>query len=216
MGRLPDTPEDQAAKGYPGKRRKKIDRLIADAEDRARRLAALPGVTDDLLSPPAMIHDPLFADALWIWQRYAGQLHELNLFGELDRLTFAMYCVYQAEFFQAAREVAVNGHERLVKTVSGDKMWRRNLAVDRRDAAAKMALDLSSKFGLTPLDLAALEKMHSAARDPGGLFGGQRRAPEEPAGEGAQESLPPVPAAEEDAIGLLDRLDSAPPGQRPN
>ena len=210
MGRRPDSPEEQAAKGYPGKRRKKIDRLIADSQARAIQLAPMIERSDDVLTPIGLLADPLFADARWIWDHYAPRLRDLNLFNESDRLTFGMYCVYQAEFFQAARAVATEGYSVLVKTVSLDRMPRRNPNVDRRDNAFKNALDLAVKFGLTPLDLGGLEKLYSGVRDMGPLFR-RRQQDDQP----APETAPSAPA-EPDAIGLLDSLDSPPPGVLPN
>lgn len=208
MPRRPDNPEDQRAKGFPGKRRTKVERLIEEAEQRAKRLAASPSESHDILAPPALIDDPKLADALWIWRRYAPQLHEQNLFGDLDRLTFAMYCVYQAEFFLADEDIRKNGYSFMVAATAGGRRPWENPAVARRETAGKMALELSKRFGLTPLDRSTLEKIHSL-RDAGPLF--RRNDDEAPEGpENRQE------AVEDDPIGVLDRLDGPPPNQRPN
>jgi len=203
MGRLPDAPEEQRDKGFPGKRKSKVEAQIAEAARQAALLADAPGETADPLAPPALIADERLAPALAVWRDYAPRLAKLNLLEQLDRHTFAMFCVYMGEFAVANQEVLDKGYSVMVKTVSGDEMPRVNPAVERRDLAAKFVLELSRRFGLTPLDRSVLITRH-AGLGAGPLFGDRR--PEAPT---------PAPAEETDAIGVLGRLDSTPP-PRPN
>lgn len=200
-GRRADAAELQEAKGNPGKRMNKAARQIAAAEAMAKMLGTAPGRENDPLAPPVFL-DQRFAPALAVWNDYAPRLADRNLLDPLDRHTFALFCVWLGEFVTANEDIARNGYSRLVKTVSGDKMPRENHAVARRDTAMKYVLDLSKRFGLTPLDRYALIRDQAAGRG-GGLFG--REAPS-----------PDSTAAEDDPIGALDGMDSAPPGQLPN
>jgi P27 family predicted phage terminase small subunit len=206
MGRRRDSPDLQAAKGYPGKRRSKTERQIAEAEALAALLAAAPSESGDRLAPPVLLTDPRCAPALAVWRDYVPRLAKINLFGELDRHTFAIFCVYCAEFAAAQQDILERGYSRDVKTVSGDVMPRVNPSVDRRDTAQKIILEMAKRFGLTPLDKYALIGAQSA--NPGALFDPPAQQPSR------QESSSPEPPAtgHDDLIGLANRFDSAPPG----
>lgn len=212
MGRKPDAPEDQAAKGFPGKRKSKTERQIEAANQRAAMLASAPAAAPDAFAPPTFLDDPALADALWIWERYVPRLRERGHFDELDRLTFATYCVYQAEFFQAHRNIIEKGYwfERK-SSAGGTRPWV-NPSVAWRDTAARFVMDLSRKFALTPLDRSELERRHSMMDD-GPLFRRSSGDDPEPTRDQASEVAGP---AEDEPLGILNRLDSAPPGQRPN
>src|SRR5262249_7474239 len=118
----------------------------------------------------------------------------------------------------------VKGYSVMVKTVSGDKMPRENPSVARRDFAAKMTVDLSSKFGLSPQDRHRLLAAGAMHFDDETLFGRQVSRGEQAAGAVAT----PAPAEEQgdqapapadhtgSAIGTLAQLDSMPPGAKPN
>jgi hypothetical protein len=109
------------------------------------------------------------------------------------------------EFLIANEDIAKQGYAAKVKTVSGDRMWRENPSVARRETAMKFVMQLSERFGFTTLDQQKLLK-EMAAHTPGGpgpLFGNRDQAGSVPAGE--------------EPIGALDGMDSTPPaGSRPN
>lgn len=206
MGRRPANADDQKAQGFPGKRKSKTQRQIEQAERLAALLAAAPSESGDRLAPPALLVDPRCAPALSVWREYTPRLAKLNLFGELDRHTFAIFCVYTAEFTAAQQDILDNGYSRNVRTVSGDLMPRLNPSVDRRDTAQKIILEMAKRFGLTPLDQMALIAQQAGHIPPGGgLFPSAPR----PAGEAAES--PPPQAAGSDVVGLLDQFDSPPP-----
>lgn len=212
MGRRPDNPEDQEAKGFPGKRKRKVERMLEEAATRAQLLAALPAEGSALLAPPAFIDDPTYAEAVAIWRVLVPELKENNFFNPtLDRYTFAAYCLVQAEYFAADRSVREKGHWFMRKaTAGGTRPWV-NPDVDRRDTALKMAMELAREFALTPVARSKLERIHSGMND-GPLFG-RRRADAVP----VEDETPAGQAGgEEDAIGIVDRLRSAPPNTRPN
>lgn len=209
MGRRRDRPADQAAKGFPGKRKTKTEKAIEEAERLAALLASAPPASSELFAPPAFL-DKRFAPALAIWREYVPQLAKLNLFQALDRHTFALFCVYYGEWVTANEDIARLGYSKLVKTVSGDRMPRTNPSVKRRELALSAVLELSKRFGLTQLDRYALIG-HQASHPLGGLFDGA--GDRKPAGEMGGE---PAKPASDDPIGLGRSLDSPPPGSRPN
>lgn len=221
MGRPRGDPHDQAAMGHPGKRKTKTEKAIAEAE-RLAKLLAMPRTTDETSdAPPAYLDNPQMAPAMAVWREYAPRLDKLHLLARLDRHTFALFCVYAAEFVIANEDVLVNGYSKRVRTVSKDYMLRENPSVARRDFAAKMVLDLSSKFGLTPADRNKLLRDGAMRFDDETLFGRvlpqahqpAPDAPDAPPAAGAEAAAAPQESA---AIGTLSQFDSLPPGVKPN
>ncbi|WP_245411967.1 P27 family phage terminase small subunit [Methylocella silvestris] len=132
----------------------------------------------------------------------------MNFFDVLDRHTFAIFCVYCAEFTAAQQDILDNGYSRNVRTVSGDLMPRLNPSVDRRDNAQKIILEMAKRFGLTALDYLSLTGRQASVNLPvGGLFG----PPPRPAGEtpGASATQPAVC----DVVGIVNQFDSLPPNR---
>ncbi len=215
MARPRGNPLDQAAMGHPGKRKSKTERAIAEAERQAK-LLAMPRATDETSdAPPAYLTDARLAPAMAVWNEYAPRLDKLHLLARLDRHTFALFCVYAAEFVVANEDVLVKGYSKSVKTVSGDTMLRENPSVSRRDFAAKMVLELSGKFGLTPADRNKLLRDGAMRFDDETLFGRALPQPQSsdvpaPAAETA------VPSQDPAAIGTLAQFDSMPPSSKPN
>lgn len=220
MGRPRGNPEDQAAMGHPGKRRTKTEKAIAEAERQAK-LLALPRAEETSDSPPAYLADPRLAPAMAVWMEYAPRLDKLHLLARLDRHTFALFCVYAGEFVVANEDVLVKGYSTRVKTVSGDYMLRENPSVSRRDFAAKMVLELSSKFGLTPADRNKLLRDSAMRFDDETLFGRVLQHPQPSKDEGPPDGETAAAAAtpasrDAAAIGTLGQFDSMPPGVKPN
>lgn len=205
MGRRSDPPEVQAAKGFPGRRKSKTEKAIAEAERMAKILADAPA---DPLGAPMLLADERLAPALQVWKDYAPQLQKNNLLERTDRHIFAMFCVYTADWVSANEEILNKGHMQKVKTVSGSYQWKDTPAIRRRDNAMGFILELSKRFGLTPVDRFQLMKDQSHQAGLGGLFSTTR-------GEG-EDKPAETPAGEEDVVGLLDKLDSAPPGSPVN
>ena len=233
-GRRKDNPRDQKDKGYPGKRKSKTDAELERMEKAAARdakLFASSGEGKDLQALPIFLADKRLAAAQAVWTEYAPRLDRLHFLSTLDRYSFAMFCIYSAEFVLANKDILDKGYSIMVTTVAGkgakgkgNQMPRLNPSVDRRDFASKMMLDLAAKFGLTPLD--RLRLMGQGARfDDETLFG--RAIPrEQPPGASPDERGPlapaetPPPAATigqgGDLIGSLNQLDTAPPKPRMN
>lgn len=209
MARRRDSFELQAAKGHPRKRLSRAERQRAEADSIAALLAASPSEAGDPLAPPMLLTDPRCAPALAVWREYVPKLSERNLFGALDRHTFAIFCVYSGEFVTAQQDILENGYSGVYKNVNGDPMPRANPSVDRRDTAQKVILEMSRRFGLTPIDLYALVASQASAHaSGGGLF------------DNTKPSAQPKPSESEEPkqtgsmVGGLDRFDSAPPTTR--
>jgi P27 family predicted phage terminase small subunit len=211
MGRRKGNPEDQAAMGHPGKRKTKTERAIAEAERQAK-LLALPRA-DEIAEAPAYLTDARLAPALAVWREYAPRLDQLHLLARLDRHTFALFCIYAAEFVVANEDILTKGYSVMVKTISGDKMPRENPSVSRRDHAARMVVEMSSKFGLTPADRNKLLRDGAMRFDDETLFG---RTIVQPQAPGEQPAEPAAPTHDAAAIGSLNTFDSVPPGAKPN
>lgn len=207
-GRTAASPELEKARGYPGKRKSKADAALEQAAKLAEMLAAAPAASGDPLAPPAFI-DKRSAPALRIWGDLAPTLVATGRLTEEDRFIFAQFCVYAGEWVAANEEVLTKGFSQKVKTVAGGYMERVRPAVAIRERAFDVVCKLAEKFGLTPRDRYSLFKDQAAA-GLGGLFGQQpgsrSREDAEDAGQGAAAG-----PSEEDPIGLLGRLDSAPP-----
>lgn len=202
-GRKRHAPGEQKGLGNPGKRSTKVEKQLAEAERLAKLLATAPGEENNPLAPPVFL-DTRFAPALAVWNEYAPRLAHLNMLDPVYRHTFAAFCVWMGEFLIANEAIAKDGFAVKVKTVSGDRMWRENPNVSRRETAMKFVLNLSERFGFTPLDQhKLLKEMSSSPLGHGTLFGdrnGQKRPERE----------------DEEVIGALDGMDSAPPAARPN
>jgi P27 family predicted phage terminase small subunit len=225
MGRRRQSPQQQRQRGYPGKRKSKIDRAIEEAGRLAELLAAAPASSDAPLSPPAYVNDKRMQPALAVWNEYAPQLSRSNLLDSVDRHSFAIFCVYMAEFLAAHDDILRNGYSKAVKTISKDVMLRENPAVSRRDAAVKFVMELSKRFGLTPLDRYALMKDQFLVRDQLPRRGGEgdlvdraaaKAATPAPAQDDTPPAAPAAPAPEGDPLGILNQFDSDPPPSRMN
>lgn len=202
-------PAAQKAKGFPGKRKSKVQRMVDEAERVASLIANAPSDTTDAFAPPIFLNDPLVAPALKIWRDYAPELNRTHRLSPLHRLNFAMFCVYMGEWIAATEDIRQNGKWQKVKTVSGGHMERTRPVVAFREIAYRNVLELSKEFGLTPREEYALfrDQADAVAKNPG-LFGGQvpRQQKEDHADANADE------ASHGRLVGMLDSLDSQPPG----
>jgi len=207
-GRRRDSAEMQAAKGAPGKRMSAAERQLAEAEVMANELAAAPPLEADILAPPNILDGKRFAGALRIWREYAPLLNDRRAFDSMFRDTFSHFCVWQALAEMAKKDIDRYGLTRLVKTTSKDKALKRNPAIDILSEATTRVMQLSERFGFTPLDRYKLEQQHQAWSS---------RMPAQPPGElplsapGQRDTA----ALSDDVIGIGGSLDGTPP-QRVN
>lgn len=208
-GRRADTPAQQEAKGNPSKKKRRRDALPS-AEDRAAALAARPAEGKDVFSPPRFMNgEKHFGDALAIWCELAPELRKMRLLENLDRFTFAMYCVHMSDWISASKDIAKNGTHKDVKNMNGDPMPRLNPAVRVRELAERHIIDIGSRFGLNPADRYRVLR-DQAGMPLGGLFDkpGEK---DEPGEVTSAESAGP-----ETPIGLMRRRAAPPPGSLPN
>lgn len=213
MGRRPDPPGLQAAKGNPGKRQSKVKSRAAEAERIAVLLSSAS--TGDVLSPP-ILSDKMFAPALAVWRDLAPVLAKTHRLPKESHLIFVQLCVYMAEWLSAEVDIAENGYTQAVATVAGGVMERKRPVVDRREKAFENVMRLSGHFGLTPHDMYSMFKDQAqVAQTNPGLFdqGGSRATSGSIA---AQTEEPDAPAARSTVVGSAGRLRSAPPGTLPN
>jgi phage terminase small subunit len=171
------------------KRLTKAERAVAEAQRLARLLTDAPPAFAGALAPPAFIADPRLAAAHRFWVDHAEQLRQLGTLENLDRMTFAMFCVYVADFIAAEDDILAKGYSVMVKTVSGDLMPRENPSVGRRDHAAKMVLEMSRLFGLSKIDRLNISKLARGTDLENTLFNhGSAPAPEQESGDAAAKS----------------------------
>lgn len=142
------------------KRKTKNERQLEEA----RRLAAVI-VSEPIeaggFAVPGLIRDPRSAPALAMWREVVPLLQSRRILDDTDRFQLAMLCYWWQEFVLAADDIVRRGYSVMVKTISGDRMPRLNPSVARRGRAFDEIADLSTKFGLTPIDRYAL---HRAAK----------------------------------------------------
>lgn len=162
------------------KKRARLTRAEREAKRLAGLLADAPASSAGALAPPAFITDPRLAPAYKFWKDHAEQLRDLGTLEHLDRFTFAMFCIYVAEFIAAEDDILASGYSVKVKTVSGDLMPRENPSVARRDHAAKMIMEMSRLFGLSKIDRLNISKLARGSDLENTLFNhGNAPAPEQ-------------------------------------
>ena len=208
MGRRPDPPGLQEAKGHPSKRKATARARMTEARRVAKLLAAAPKEGEGVLAPPAFL-DKRFPAALAAWRMYAPIMARTHRLAEQHRPMFAAFCLYYAEWVWANEDIAINGSSQVVPTVSGDPYERPRFSVKLREIALANCLSLSKQFGMTPADEYALfrDQRVAATHNPG-LFDDDQ--PAAPAEEQAEQATP------RSMVGALAGFDSAPPGTRPN
>lgn len=136
---------------------------VVEAQRLAGLLSSAPAEGTELLAPPSFIADPRLAPALIVWKELAPALAATGRLVQLDRLSFAMLCYWQAEFITAVDDILTRGYWFMAKaTAGGERPWA-NPSVDRRDTAQSEINELAKRFGLTPLDRAQLTKARNAA-----------------------------------------------------
>jgi P27 family predicted phage terminase small subunit len=198
------------ARGNPGRRKKSVKAMIAEADRIATLLAQAPAESGDVMAPPSMLQDPLYAPALRVWRELVPELRRTHRFGLVSRDQFAMFCVYFGEWVAACDDIKQRGIFQLVETVAGGAMERTRPIVAFREIAFGNVRKLSAEFGLTPREEYALfrDQADALTKNPG-LFGDERR-------QGAPQPAAPEQAAEPSSrlIGGLDGFDSPPPDSR--
>ena len=208
MGRRPDTPEAQQAKGNPGRRKGKMAARQAKLDRITELLTPVAGGAE--VPPPAFLLEVGFEVALAVWKRLAPELMRTHRLPVDSRDTFAIYCTNYAEWLETQIDINDHGRTQKVKTVAGGFMERDRPSVRHRQTAFDNVLKLAADFGLTPRDMYSLFKDQAGAvsNNPG-LFdqpGAAKAAPKE------SEAAAPVPSVPAGPLASAARYRSTPPG----
>ena len=198
-GRKPDTEEQQAAKGAPGKR------LSAEGARRVREKAPSP-MTVGSTRPPKWLKRS--RKATEVWNELAPLLLRLNLLTDLDANPFARYCRYVAEWIVADQTVQKEGVWFDTVGTNGERTKKRHPAWQAMQDIEKMLRDLEATFGMRPDARYKIMRDQAAAHGLGSLplWGDQslQQQRDEP------EALQAEPA-QTDIVSILQSFDSAPP-----
>lgn len=139
------------------KRKTRAERQIDEAKRVAMLITSAPIVGSDMAAP-GLIRDPRLAPAMAFWREAVPLLEARRVLEASDRHALALLAFWWSEFVVATDDILRRGFSVMVKTISGDRMPRKNASANRRDHAADKIAELSAKFGLTPLDRYALQR----------------------------------------------------------
>lgn len=210
MGRRKDDPLLQAAKGFPGRRKGKVEAEIEAAADAA---AAMPAtVADPFPIPDVFLKAPAYwAEAIRVWKEQAEVLRAAGRRRPGYRRTLARYCMWTQFYVSAAeqlrRDLPKGGAAIRVKKGDGETVIRTHPNIEFMAKAETALRLLDAEFGFTPVrdqDLVRVETFNAGQfRLP--LSGGST-------GKVQGEPLPQAP----DPMDLMNGSDSPPPGARTN
>ncbi|MGV1791007.1 phage terminase small subunit P27 family [Rhizobium sp. A37_96] len=202
-GRKPDTAEQQAAKGAPGKR------MTLQEAQKAREPKAVAPVVVGKIRPPKWLKRS--RKATEIWNDLAPKLERLNLLNDLDATPLARYCRYIVEWIAADITVQKEGTWFDAIDTNGNATKKRHPAWQACQDIEKMLRDLEATFGMRPDARYKIMRDQAAAHGLGNLpLWGDQSAP---TGEKSPAAEPA--AQQQDIMGILKSFDSAPPN-RPN
>eukprot|EP01031_Cornospumella_fuschlensis_P007720 gene7720-9556_t len=154
MGRRKDDPLLQAAKGYPGRRRGKVE---AEIEAAAEAAAALPATAADPFPIP---EDFLRAPAYWgiaikVWKEQSEVLRSAGRRRPGYRRALARYCMWTQFFTSAAeqlrKDLPKGGASIKIKKGDGETVIRTHPNIDFMAKAETALRLLDAEFGFTPV-----------------------------------------------------------------
>ena len=212
MGRRKDDPLTQAAKGFPGRRKSRVESEIAAAAEAA---AALPTSGDDPFPLPTEFRNApaWYAKAIEIWRHQSEVLRVAGRRRPAYRHALTRYCMWM-QFFLAAgeqlrKDLPRGGASIKVKKGDGETVIRTHPNIDFMAKAETALRLLEMEFGFTPARDQDLLRVESFNSKQGKLpLGGQAPGSKPQAG-GQQDAFA-------DPIGLMNDTDSPPPGSLPN
>ena len=202
-GRKPDTAEQQAAKGVPGKR------MSAQETQKARERKAPAPIVVGKVRPPKWLKRS--RKATEIWNDLAPKLERLNLLHDLDASPLARYCRYTVEWIAADLSVQKEGTWFEAIDTNGNATKKRHPAFQALQDLEKMLRDIEATFGMRPDARYKIMRDQAAARGVGNLplWGDEMPTQPGPSGEkGGEASESGQP---QDIIGLLGSMNSQPP-----
>lgn len=210
MGRRKDDPLLQAAKGFPGRRQKRVEQEIDAA---ARAAEEQPATSDDPFPVPAVfLKAPKYwAEAIKVWKAKSEVMRASNRRRPGYRETLARYCMWSQFFFAAGeqlrRDLPRGGASIKVKKGDGETVIRTHPNIEFMAKAETALRLLDAEFGFTPMrdaDLLRTETFNAA----------QGRLPFAPGAGGGHRQHDAPPA--DDPMDMMNSADSPPPGARPN
>lgn len=208
MGRRKDDPLLQAAKGFPGRRKRKVE---AEIETAAEAAAAQPATAADPFPiPDVFVRAPAYwAEAIKVWKEQAEVLRSAGRRRPGYRRALARYCIWTQFYVSAAeqlrRDLPRGGASIKVKKGDGETVIRTHPNIEFMAKAETALRLLDAEFGFTPVrdqDLVRVESFNA----------GQGKLPL--SGSHPASQTPRAPS--DDPMDLMNASDSQPPGMRPN
>lgn len=144
MARRSDPPGMQAAKGSPGKRKRRDRALQAAVKAADAPSAGAPESVGRVLPMPGVK-----GDALEFWHTLAPELERLNFLRATDRNAFSRYCVDAVRYWDVTKKLETAGYVYTTVSAHGT-MERVNPLFVVQERLAKRLESLEAQFGLTP------------------------------------------------------------------
>jgi len=204
-GRKPQTPEQQAERGAPGKRMSSAEAQAIRAERSARPQPVSVGN----VRPPKWLKKS--RKATEIWNDVLPQLLQLNLATQLDALALGRYCRYVAEWIAADLTVQKEGTWFDAIGTNGEPTKKRHPAWQACQDIEKMLRETEAAFGMRPDARYKIMRDQAASHGLLPLFGndaGNADTRQDAASAAATSTQP-----EDNPVGLLAEFDSPPPSR---
>ena len=196
-GRKPDTPEQQADKGAPGKRMSQAEATAIRETKKQTGPITVGGVR-----APKWLKKS--RTATQVWNDLAPRLARINLLTDLDAQSFARYCRYVVEWIAADLTVQKEGTWFETVGTNGEPTKKRHPAWQACQDLEKLLRDTEANFGMRP------DARYKIMRDQA-LSQGALPLFDDPDGDHAGQGSAPPNAAEESLLGTLGHFDSLPP-----
>ena len=207
MGRRKDDPLLQAAKGYPSRRRSKVEKEIEAVADAVEQAAT----TDDPFPLPAVfVNAPAYwKEAIKLWKEQSEILRASGRRRPGYRPALTRYCIWTQLYIAAAeqlrRDLPKGGLSVKVKKGDGETVIRAHPNIDFMAKAETVLRLLDAEFGFTPQRDADLVRVESFNAGQGKFnFSNPASSPQQPV------------TTTEDPMDLMNGADSAPPDARLN
>jgi phage terminase small subunit len=209
MGRRKDDPLLQAAKGFPGRRRGKVE---AEIEAAAEAAASAPATAaDPFPTPDVFLRAPAYwGEAIRVWKEQSEVLRTAGRRRPGYRRALTRYCIWTQFYVSAAeqlrRDLPRGGASVKVKKGDGETVIRTHPNIEFMAKAETALRLLDAEFGFTPVRDQDLVRVESFNASQGKLpLGGAHPANQTPpAGHTA------------DPMDLMNESDSPPPGTLTN
>ncbi|WP_180901952.1 P27 family phage terminase small subunit [Martelella soudanensis] len=214
MGRRKDNPLEQAAKGFPGRRRVKVESAIAEIEsavNEGEREAAKG--RDPFPLPPLFKKQPAYwREAAALWHELSSVLKSAGRLRPGYRPALTRYCIWTQLFNSTAsqlnKDLPKGGTTVKVRKGDGNEVYRTHPGLEFMSKAETQLRLLDAEFGFTPMrdqDLMRVETFNAAQ--------GRFKFGDHPRSAHSADGDDPL---EGDPIGLMNDDDAMPPGLKPN